>query len=113
MEQPPESSINNNNSDGESDTIPPSPKKIYKTQKQQKNTQNTKPQKYIHKPIVLHKQQSKSLNLLHVNAADMKNKAEDLKNKIKYFDSSIVSIQETHFRKKVDLSLITFMRLKQ
>ena len=30
----------------------------------------------------------------------MHNKAEDLKNKIEYFKSSIVSIQETHFRKK-------------
>ena len=38
----------------------------------------------------------------------MKNKAEDLKNRIKYFDSSIVSIQETHFRKKGRFKLDNF-----
>ena len=40
------------------------------------------------------------LNLLHVNAADFIYKMKDLKNKMKYFNSHIVSLQETHFRKK-------------
>lgn len=35
-----------------------------------------------------------------MNAADLKYKMEDLKNKMKYFNSHIVSVQETHFRKK-------------
>ena len=100
MEQNPESSINNHTCGGETNHILPSPKKTYKTKKQQKKTQNTKTKKHTRNTIVTNIKQSKSLNLLHVNAADMNNKAEDLKIKIKYFDSSIVSIQETHYRKK-------------
>ena len=41
-----------------------------------------------------------TIKLLHVNAAGLKHKSEDLKNKVKYFQSSIVSVQETHYRKK-------------
>ena len=40
------------------------------------------------------------LNILSTNAAGLINKAEDLKNKIKLFNSGIFAIQETHFRKK-------------
>ena len=52
------------------------------------------------------------LKMLHVNAADMKNKAEDLKNKIKYFASSIVSVQETHYRTKGRFKLDNFAAFK-
>ena len=34
------------------------------------------------------------------NAAGLRYKSEDLKNKIKYFKSSLFSVQETHFAKK-------------
>ena len=44
--------------------------------------------------------QNTQIKLLHLNAAGLKHKTEDLKNKIKYFGSSIISIQETHHRKK-------------
>ena len=38
--------------------------------------------------------------MLSTNAADLYHKSEDLKNKVRYFESSIFAIQETHFRKK-------------
>ena len=41
------------------------------------------------------------MNILSTNACDLKNKAEDLKNKVRYFNSAVFSVQETHFGKKV------------
>ena len=41
-----------------------------------------------------------SVNMLTVNAAGLKHKASDLKDKIKYFNSTIFSVQETHFATK-------------
>ena len=38
--------------------------------------------------------------MLSTNAADLYHKSEDLKNKVRYFESGIFAIQETHFRKK-------------
>ena len=41
-----------------------------------------------------------SINILSTNADGLKHKAEDLKNKVRYFDSAIFAVQETHFRRK-------------
>ena len=40
------------------------------------------------------------LNILSTNASDLQHKAEDLNNKVKFFNCGVFSIQETHFRKK-------------
>ena len=40
------------------------------------------------------------LSVLSTNAADLNHKSKDLKNKVKYFDSSIFTVQETHYRKR-------------
>ena len=91
------------------------PKKIIKKQKSQKNSKNIKTTKNSiignSKESVKLKStvQSRQLRLLHVNAADMKHKATDLKNKIKYFGSSIISVQETHFRSKGRFKLDNFV----
>ena len=66
------------------------PKKIYKTPKPKTKSSTVK--------TISVKEQY--LNLLSTNSADLKHKAEDLKNKLKYFNSSIFAVQETHFRKK-------------
>ena len=74
-----------------------------KNSKKQNTINNSITNNDLPKHIPNHSQSkklNKCLNLLHINAADMNNKAEDLKNKIEYFKSSIVSIQETHYRKK-------------
>ena len=41
-----------------------------------------------------------SVNLFTTNAAGLRYKDSDLKNKLQYFNSSIFTIQETHFVKK-------------
>ena len=41
-----------------------------------------------------------SINILTTNAAGLKHKASDLKNKVKYLKSSLFSVQETHYAKK-------------
>ena len=41
-----------------------------------------------------------SINILTTNAAGLKHKASDLKNKVKYLKSSRFSVQETHYAKK-------------
>ena len=41
-----------------------------------------------------------SVNLLTTNAAGLRYKDSDLKNKLQYFNSTIFTIQETHFAKK-------------
>jgi hypothetical protein len=38
--------------------------------------------------------------MLTINAAGLKHKNEDFKNKLKYFNSSLFTVQETHFNKK-------------
>ena len=40
------------------------------------------------------------LNILSTNARDMRYKESDLKDKVKFFNSSIFSVQETHYRQK-------------
>ena len=41
-----------------------------------------------------------SMNILTSNAAGLKQKACDLQNKVRHFNSSVFSVQETHFAKK-------------
>ena len=41
-----------------------------------------------------------SVSLLTTNAAGLRYKDSDLKNKVKYFDSAIFTVQETHYAKK-------------
>ena len=41
-----------------------------------------------------------SLNILSTNASDMRYKESDLKDKVKFFNSSIFAIQETHYKRK-------------
>ena len=47
-------------------------------------------------------------NLFHANEAGMKFKDEGLKNKIKYFESNIFSINETHYTNKGKLKIDNF-----
>ena len=47
----------------------------------------------------------KGFKILSTNAAGLKHKTNDLKNTIKYLDTSIFAIQETHFAKKGKLKL--------
>ena len=71
------------------------PKKLIKSKNRKKNIQNRKSQNNSKAT-----KENSLIKLFHVNAAGLKHKAEDLKNKIKYFGSSIISVQETHHRKK-------------
>ena len=48
------------------------------------------------------------LNVLITNAADLKSKAEDLKNKVRFLDIGIFEVQETHYRKKGRFKLNNF-----
>ena len=41
-----------------------------------------------------------SVNILSTNAGGLRHKASDLKNKLKYFQSTIFSVQESHYAKK-------------
>ena len=83
---------------GEKSPLAKKSNKIFKPNENSKNTQNHKNCNNC-KENKQTKQNSR-INLLHINAAGLKYKVEDLKNKIKYFESTIVSVQETHFRKK-------------
>ena len=49
------------------------------------------------------------LNILSTNAAGLNSKAEDLKNKVRFFDIGIFAIQETHYRKKGRFKLKDFV----
>jgi hypothetical protein len=49
------------------------------------------------------------LNILSTNAAGLNSKAEDLKNKVRFFDIGIFAIQETHYRKKGRFKLNDFV----
>ena len=98
-EPPPATTLKNQeNGDGTS-SFPSPPKKSNKTCKSKKicKTIKTKTKSSTVKTVNVREQY---LNILSTNAADLKQKAEDLKNKIKYFESSIFAVQETHFRKK-------------
>ena len=53
--------------------------------------------KYVQKTVKIIEQY---LNILSTNACDFNNKAEDLKDKTRYFDSAVFAVQETHYRKK-------------
>ena len=55
------------------------------------------------------KKQFEKIHLLHTNAADLKHKSEDLKNKIKYFETKIFSLNETHYKKKGHFKLENFV----
>ena len=46
--------------------------------------------------------------MLNTNAADLKHKDEDLKNKVRVMNASIFAIQETHFQKKGKFKLNQF-----
>ena len=85
-------------------SFPPPTKNTSKTQKSNKNSKTTKSQIKETKTS-----KNKHLNLLHVNAAGLNHKAGDLKNKIRYLNSSIISVQETQFRKKRRFKLDNFI----
>ena len=55
------------------------------------------------------KKQFEELNLFHTNAADLKHKSEDLKNKLQYFKTKIFSVNETHYRKKGHFKMDNFV----
>ena len=42
----------------------------------------------------------KSITILNTNANGLKHKSDDLKNKVKLFNSAIFAVLETHFSKK-------------
>ena len=69
--------------------------KKYKIQKPHKNRKTKKHTNY-------------NINILSTNAAGLKHKSKDLTNKLKYFQSSIFSIQETHFPSKGRFKLENF-----
>ena len=54
-----------------------------------------------------------SVGLLTMNAADLRYKDSDLRNKIKYSNSSIFTVQETHFAKRASLLWTILLYLKQ
>ena len=76
-------------------------KERYHKKKPNKNSKNTKVQASV-KTVKVNKQY---LNILSTNAADLHHKAEDLKNKVRFFKNGIFAIQETHFRKKGKLKM--------
>ena len=88
------------------------PKKLINIYKTKKNSKNKNSHKNSDTSNYLPKHKRKAhmmLKMLHVNAADMKNKAEDLKNKIKFLGSLIVSVQETHYKTKGRFKLDNFV----
>ena len=72
------------------------PKKVIKHLNKIKNCKTTKT-KIKSSTVKTVNVKEQYLNILSTNAADLKHKAEDLKNKVKYFNSSIFAVQETHF----------------
>ena len=76
-------------------------KKYKKRAKQciKKGPQNNMYKNVEPKNSIKHMKQS-SLNILTGNAAGLKHKASDLKDKIRHFKSTIFSVQETHSAKK-------------
>ena len=55
------------------------------------------------------KEKNLKLNVLSTNAAGLKHKANDLKNKISYFESAIFAVQETQYRKKGNFKMDNFV----
>ena len=100
MESPSKSTLKTpENGDGTS-SLPPPTKNISKINKPNKNSKIDKSKElnqYITKTV---KVKEKFLNITSTNAADLKHKSKDLKNKIKFFNSGIFAVQETHYRKK-------------
>ena len=79
--------------------------KHYKTRKVQKKNKTHKIQKNLKKykskkHSKATKTQNTYVNILSTNASGLKNQLGDFKNKVKYFNSSIFTVQETHFPKK-------------
>ena len=98
-EPPPGTTLNNSENGGGTSSLPSPTKNTHKTKKPKKIHKTLKPKTKCNtvKRVNVKEQY---LNLLSTNSADLKHKAEDLKSKLKYFNSSIFSVQETHFRKK-------------
>ena len=55
------------------------------------------------------KKKFEQIQMLHTNAADLKHKTEDLKNKLKFFKTKMFSINETHYKKKGHFKLDNFI----
>ena len=75
----------------------PLPIKNKKLNKNSKIPNNKNSIKYISKTV---KVKENYFNITSTNAAGLVHKSEDLKDKIKFFNSGIFAIQETHYRKK-------------
>ena len=72
--------------------------------KNPKNLKTNKP----HKNSKTRKHTYHNINILSTNAAGLKPKSKDLTNKLKYFESLIFLIQETHFSTKGRFKLENF-----
>ena len=73
--------------------------------KNQINQKKSKKSNKTHKKSKILKNQTKkvfqsNLSILSTNAASLKHKEEDLKDKVKFFESAIFAIQETNFTRK-------------
>ena len=69
--------------------------------KGKKNKRKPKNSSYIeHKSVSV---RQNSISLLTTNTARMRYKDSDLKNKVKFFNSAIFSVQETHYTKRGSL----------
>ena len=77
-----------------------------KSNKIQKKSKNPKKSNKIQK---IQKQYQSCLSILSTNAASLKHKEQDLKDKVKYFNSGIFSVQETQYRKKGKFQLDQFV----
>ena len=87
--------------------------KHYKKRKIQKKNKTIKPKKNhktenLNKNRKTRKQINQHIHILSTNAAGLKDKVSDLKNKVKYFNSTIFAIQETHFPKKGRIKVDNF-----
>ena len=80
-----------------------------KKYKKSEKTNKTKPKFKTKKITNVQNKQNDQIHLLHTNAADLKHKSEDLKNKLKFFETKIFSVNETHFKKKGHFKLENFI----
>ena len=55
---------------------------------------------------------NKQIHILSVNAAGLKHKASELKNKLKYFNSTILAVWESQFLKKGRLKVVKFHKFE-
>ena len=88
-------------------------KNTIKNEKSKKKNKTIKPKKNhktgnLNKNRKTRKQINQHINILSTNAAGLKDKVSDLKNKVKYFNSTIFAIQETHFPKKGRIKVDNF-----